>query len=180
LTPGNFPFPGNERGLGFPPFNFLKASFCKGRHGGFQGDLSRSEKWPFSKNERVRGFGSAFPGIDARNLRKGVATMRKGIGVGLAIVFFFCPWTAQAQVQQPTAAQKRILIERGEKVTGKRLELVKKVIESYRDCEVQVQGKELTGLRINGKLYSDFTLVVRDAKKTIIVVTPDGVFSFDY
>ncbi len=38
----------------------------------------------------------------------------------------------------------------------------------------------MTGLRINGTLYSEFTLVVRDAKKTIIVVTPDGVISFDY
>jgi hypothetical protein len=111
---------------------------------------------------------------------KGVKTMRKGIGVWLAIVFFLCPWMAQAQVQPSTPAQKRILIERGEKVTGKRLELVKKVIESYKDCEVQVQGRELTGLRINGRLYSDFILVVRDAKKTIIVVTPDGVFSFDF
>jgi hypothetical protein len=86
----------------------------------------------------------------------------------------------QAQVQESTPAQKRILIERGEKVAGKRLELVKKVIESYKDCEVLVQGKELTGLRINGKVYSDFTLVVRDAKRTIIVVTPDGVVTFDY
>jgi hypothetical protein len=41
-------------------------------------------------------------------------------------------------------------------------------------------GLVLTGLRINGKIYSDFTLVVRDAKKTIIVVTPDGVVTFDY
>ena len=86
----------------------------------------------------------------------------------------------QVQAQESTPAQKRILMERGEKVTGKRLELVKKVIESYKDCEVLSTGNELTGLRINGKLYSDFTLVVRDAKKTIIVVTPDGVVTFDY
>jgi hypothetical protein len=106
--------------------------------------------------------------------------MRKSIGVGLAIAFFFHPWMAQVQAQETTTAQKRILIERGEKVTGKRLELVKKVIESYRDCEVLARGNELAGLRINGKLYSDFTLVVRDAKRTIIVVTPDGVVTFDY
>lgn len=106
--------------------------------------------------------------------------MRKGIGVGLAVAFFFHPWMARVQAQESTPAQKRILIERGEKVTGKRLELVKKVIESYKDCEVLATGNELTGLRINGKLYSDFTLVVRDAKRTLIVVTPDGVVTFDY
>jgi hypothetical protein len=106
--------------------------------------------------------------------------MRKSIGVGLAIAFFFHPWMAQVQAQETTTAQKRILIERGEKVTGKRLELVKKVIESYKDCEVLTRGNELAGLRINGKLYSDFTLLVRDAKRTIIVVTPDGVVTFDY
>jgi len=106
--------------------------------------------------------------------------MRKGIGVGLAIAFFFSLWTAHVPAQESTPAQKRILIERGEKVSGKRLEMVKKVIESYKDCEVLAQGNELTGLRINGKLYSDFTLVVRDAKRTVIVVTPDGVVTFDY
>jgi len=106
--------------------------------------------------------------------------MRKGIGVGLAIAFFFHPWMAPVLGEESTPAQKRILMERGEKVTGKRLELVKKVIESYKDCEVLATGNELTGLRINGKIYSDFTLVVRDAKKTIIVVTPDGVVTFDY
>jgi hypothetical protein len=106
--------------------------------------------------------------------------MHNGIGVVVAIAFFFCPWMAQVQAQESTPAQKRILIERGEKVTGKRLELVKKVVESYKDCEVLSTGNELTGLRINGKLYSDFTLVVRDAKRTLIVVTPDGVITFDY
>ena len=106
--------------------------------------------------------------------------MRKGIGVVLAMAFFFCPWAVQAQTQERTPAQKRILIERGEKVTGKRLELVKKVIERYKDCEVLARGNELTGLRINGKLYSDFTLLIRDAKRTIIVVTPDGIVTFDY
>ena len=106
--------------------------------------------------------------------------MRKCLGVFLAFGFFLFPGMVQVQAQESTPAQKRILIERGEKVTGKRLELVKEVIESYKDCEVLATGNELTGLRINGKLYSDFTLVVRDAKKTIIVVTPDGVVSFDY
>jgi hypothetical protein len=38
----------------------------------------------------------------------------------------------------------------------------------------------LTVLIINDKTYADFTLIIRDAKKTIIVVTPDGVVSFDY
>jgi hypothetical protein len=106
--------------------------------------------------------------------------MPNGIRVVVAIAFFFCPWVAQGQVQESTPAQKRIMIERGEKITGKRLELVKKVIESYKDCEVLAKGNELTGLRINGKLYSDFTLVIRDAKRTIIVATPDGVVAFDY
>jgi hypothetical protein len=106
--------------------------------------------------------------------------MRSRLGMVLALVFFLSPWIGQAQVKDSTPAQKRIMIERGEKITGKRLALVKKVIESYKDCEVLSEGNELTGLRINGKFYSDFTLVVRDAKKTIIVVTPDGVTSFDY
>ncbi len=82
--------------------------------------------------------------------------------------------------QETSKAQKRILMERGEKVTGARLELVRKVIESYKDCEVLTSGNELKGLRIDGKLYQDFTLVIRDAKHTIIVVTADGVVSFDY
>ena len=106
--------------------------------------------------------------------------MRKSSGMVLALVFFLSPWIAQAQGKESPPAQKRILIERGAKVTGARLALVKKVIESYKDCEVLSQGNELTGLRIDGKLYSDFTLVVRDAKKTIIVATPDGVITFDY
>ena len=106
--------------------------------------------------------------------------MRSRLGMVLTLVFFLSPWIAQAQVKESTPAQKRIQIERGEKITGKRLALVKKVIESYKDCEALTQGNELTGLRINGKLYSDFTLVVRDKKKTIIVATPDGVVSFDY
>ncbi|NWF54934.1 MAG: hypothetical protein HXY45_09095 [Syntrophaceae bacterium] len=98
----------------------------------------------------------------------------------LALGALWAPDWAQAQMQESTPAQKRIMIERGEKVTGQRLELVKKVIESYKDCEVLTKGNELTGLRINGKLYSDFTLVVRDAKRTIIVATSDGVVAFDY
>jgi len=106
--------------------------------------------------------------------------MRSCLGIVLALGFFVFSGMTQVQAQETTPAQKRIMIERGEKVSGKRLELVKKVIESYKDCEVLTRGNELAGLRINGKLYSDFTLVVRDAKKTIIVVTPDGVVTFDY
>ena len=77
-------------------------------------------------------------------------------------------------------AQKRIMIERGEKVKGQRLKLVKKVVESYKGCQVLSDGNELTGLVINGKTYSDFTIVIRDAKRTIVVVTADGIVSFDY
>jgi len=106
--------------------------------------------------------------------------MRSCLRVVLVLGFFLFSGMAQVPAQESTPAQKRIMIERGEKITGKRLELVKKVIESYKDCEVLSQGNELTGLRINGKLYSDFTLVVRDVKRTIIVATPDGVVSFDY
>ena len=106
--------------------------------------------------------------------------MRSRGTIILAAVFFLIPGMALAQAQDPSPAQKRILMERGEKVSGKRLALVKKVIESYKDCEVLSEGNQLTGLRIDGKLYSDFTIVVRDKKKTIIVVTADGVVSFDY
>ena len=81
---------------------------------------------------------------------------------------------------QEGAAQKRTLVERGEKVQGQRLKLVKKVIESYNGCRVISDGKQLTGLVINEKTYQDFTIVIRDAKKTIIVVTPDGVVTFDF
>ena len=82
--------------------------------------------------------------------------------------------------QEPGATQKRILMERGEKIQGKRLKLVKKVIERYQGCQVLSDGQALTGLIINGKTYQDFTLLIRDAKKIIIVVTADGVVSFDY
>ncbi|MBM4331543.1 MAG: hypothetical protein FJ117_10035 [Deltaproteobacteria bacterium] len=82
--------------------------------------------------------------------------------------------------QEAKPAQKRIMIERREKVTGARLKLVRKVIERYKDCQVLSEGNELTGLVINGKTYSDFTIVIRDAKRTIVVVTADGVVSFDY
>ena len=82
--------------------------------------------------------------------------------------------------QEKSKPQKQILMERGEKIMGARLELVREVIESYKDCQVLTSGNELKGLRINGKLYQDFTLVIRDAKRTIIVVTADGVVSFDY
>ena len=93
-------------------------------------------------------------------------------------VWGFCSMPGYGQDSSP--AQKRILMERGEKITGARLDLVRRVIESYKDCGVLSKGNELTGLRINGKLYSDFTLVIRDAKRTLIVVTPDGVVTFDY
>jgi len=96
--------------------------------------------------------------------------------------FGFLVWTANgvlAQEPKPPA-QKRILMERGEKVTGERLKLVRRVIESYQGCRVLSQGNELTGLVINGKTYEDFTLIVRDAKKMVIVVTADGVVSFDF
>ena len=106
--------------------------------------------------------------------------MRGYLAIVLVGGLFLIPGMAQAQAQESSPAQKRIMIERGEKITGKRLALVKKVIESYKDCEVLSEGNELTGLRINGKLYSEFNLLVRDKKKTIIVATPDGVVSFDY
>ncbi len=77
-------------------------------------------------------------------------------------------------------AQKRILLERVEKVTGARLDLVRRVLAGYKDCEVLTSGGELSGLRINGKLYQDFTLVIREEKRTMILVTADGVFHFDY
>ncbi len=82
--------------------------------------------------------------------------------------------------QEQRPAQKRIMIERGEKVKGQRLKLVKKVVESYKGCQVLSEGDELTGLVINGKTFGDFTIVIRDAKRTIIVVTADGIVSFDY
>lgn len=77
-------------------------------------------------------------------------------------------------------AQERIMIERAEKVTGEKLELMKRVVEKYHNCQVLFDGNELTGLVINGRTYRDFTIVIRDAKKTIVVVTADGVVSFDY
>lgn len=82
--------------------------------------------------------------------------------------------------QEHGPAQKRIMIERTKKVTGKKLELLKRVVEKYQNCRVLFNGNELTGLVINGRIYRDFTIVIRDAKKTIIVVTADGVISFDY
>ena len=42
--------------------------------------------------------------------------------------------------QEKSKPQKRILMERGEKMMGARLELVRKVIESYQDCEVLTRG----------------------------------------
>jgi hypothetical protein len=85
-----------------------------------------------------------------------------------------------APAQEETPAQKRIMIERGEKVMGQRLQLLMNVVESYEGCKVLAEGNRLTGLIINGKTYSDFTVVIRDAKRTIVVVMADGVVSFDY
>ncbi|GEM_PF-1074455 len=82
--------------------------------------------------------------------------------------------------EEKSAAQKRILFERGEKVRGQRLELVRRVLESYAGCHVIAQDNELTGLIINGRTYHDFTIIIRDEKKTILVITPDGVVNFDY
>jgi prevent-host-death family protein len=82
--------------------------------------------------------------------------------------------------QEYGPAQKRIMIERAEKVTGKKLDLLKRVVEKYQNCRVLFEGNELTGFVINGKTYRDFTVVIRDTKKIIIVVTADGVVSFDY
>ncbi|MFA4911959.1 MAG: hypothetical protein WC649_13090 [Desulfobacteria bacterium] len=82
--------------------------------------------------------------------------------------------------QEHGPAQKRIMIERAEKVTGKKLDLLKRVVEKYQNCRVLFEGNELTGLVINGKTYLDFTIVIHDTKKTIVVVTADGVVSFDY
>ena len=102
----------------------------------------------------------------------------RACGFALGAALLFCWDSAAAQEQSP--AQKRILIERGEKVTGARLALARTVIESYQDCEVISEGNEIKALKINGKLYQDFTLIIRDAKKTIVVVTADGLYNFDY
>ena len=106
--------------------------------------------------------------------------MKKLLVTIVAVLLGWIPCLAEVRAEEKSPAQKRILMERGEKVTGARLELVRKVIESYRDCEVIAKGNELTALRINGKLYQDFTLIVRDSKRLVIVVTPDGVVSFDF
>jgi hypothetical protein len=124
------------------------------------------------------GIGKLFPGIlnffgEGKKMKKWIAAV---FGVLISLSFY----TTGVWAQEANKAQKRILMERGEKVMGARLELVRKVIESYQDCEVLTKSNELSGLRINGKLYQDFTLIIRDAKRTIIVVTADGVISFDY
>jgi hypothetical protein len=106
--------------------------------------------------------------------------MKKWSVVTTLVLFLTIPVAAEIWAQGAGSAQKRIMIERGEKVTGQRLALVKRVVESYQGCGVLSDGNELTGLVIDGTTYADFTLVIRDAKKTIIVVTPDGVVSFDY
>jgi len=106
--------------------------------------------------------------------------MKKWIPVTTLVLFLAGPGVGDSWAQPQGPAQKRIMMERGEKVKGQRLRLVKKVVESYKGCKVLSDGKELTGLIINGKTYQDFTLIIRDAKKTIIVVTADGVVAFDY
>jgi len=111
---------------------------------------------------------------------QGRVRMKKWIACAALVLFFTGPVVAETWAQERGPAQKRIMVQRGEKVTGQRLGLVKKVVESYQGCQVLSDGKELTGLIINGKTYADFTLVIRDAKKMIIVVTADGVVSFDY
>jgi len=106
-------------------------------------------------------------------MKKQIATLLMAWGIMLAGI-------EAAPAQDQTPAQKRIMIDRGEKVKGHRLKLLKKVVESYNGCQVLTEGNELTGLIINGKTYSDFTVVIRDAKRTIVVVTGDGIISFDY
>ena len=106
--------------------------------------------------------------------------MKNWIPVAALVLFLIWPGAAETWAQTQGPAQKRIMVERGEKVTGQRLRLVKKVVESYEGCRVLSDGKKLTGLIINGKTYSDFTLIIRDAKRLIIVVTADGVVSFDF
>jgi len=106
--------------------------------------------------------------------------MKNWIAVTTLVLFLAVSGIGEIWAQGPGSAQKRIMMERGEKVMGQRLDLVKRVVESYQGCNVLSDGKELTGLVINGKTYADFTLIIRDAKKTIIVATPDGVVSFDY
>ena len=107
-------------------------------------------------------------------------SMKKWWILGTAILASFPFCMAELWAQDTGKAQKRILMERGEKATGARLDLVRRVIEGYKDCKVLASGNELKGLQINGKMYQDFTLVIREAKRTIIVVTADGVVAFDY
>lgn len=96
------------------------------------------------------------------------------------IALFFLGQTTDLGGEEKSAAQKRILFERGEKVRGQRLELLRRVLENYAGCQVIAQDNELTGIIINGRTYHDFTIIIRDEKKTIMVITPDGVVNFDY
>lgn len=84
------------------------------------------------------------------------------------------------QANEQNAAQKRILFERGEKVRGQRLELLRRVLEKYAGCRVIAKDNELIGLIIDGRTYHDFSVIIRDEKKSILVITPDGVVNFDY
>lgn len=93
---------------------------------------------------------------------------------------FFSSHLISLGSEEKGSAQKRILFERGEKVRGQRLDLVRRVIESYQGCKVISQGNELTGLIINDRPYHDFTIIIREEKKTIFIITADGVLNFDY
>ena len=106
--------------------------------------------------------------------------MVRWIAGGVVVLCGLAAMVAGSPAKEQGEAQKRILLERGEKVTGKRLALVKRVLESYQGCQVLSEGNEMIGLIIDGKTYQDFTILIRDAKKTIIVATPDGVVTFDY
>ncbi len=107
--------------------------------------------------------------------------MGKKIWVALGILWLFSlNQIIDLRGEEKSAAQKRILFERGEKVRGQRLELLRRVLESYAGCQVIAQDNELTGLIINGRTYHDFTVIIRDEKKNILVITPDGVVNFDY
>lgn len=84
------------------------------------------------------------------------------------------------QANEQNGAQKRILFERAEKVRGQRLELLRRVLENYAGCQVIAKDNELIGLIIDGRTYHDFSVIIRDEKKSILVITPDGVVNFDY
>jgi hypothetical protein len=118
--------------------------------------------------------------LAGEEIRREGGNMKKSIVALLMAFGIWVPGVDEIPAQDQTPAQERIMMERGEKVKGQRLKLVKRVIERYKDCQVLSEEQELTGLVINGVTYSDFTIIIRDAKRTIVVVTSDGVVSFDY